>query len=49
MRYTEEEYQDFLERLMTMIVEEHNRIGIASEKWKNSFRLLTPDFQKKII
>lgn len=47
MRYTEEMYQEFLGRLLSMILEEHNRIGLATEKWKSSFQLLTPDFQKK--
>ena len=49
MRYTEEMYQEFLGRLLSMILEEHNRIGLATEKWKSSFQLLTPDFQKKAI
>ena len=47
MRYSEDQYQAFLEHLLTEIIEEHNRIGIAADQWKSSFRLITPDFQKR--
>ena len=49
MRYTEDQYQAFLNHLIIEIIEEHNRIGIAADQWKSSFRLITPDFQKKAM
>lgn len=47
MRYSEDQYQAFLEHLLSEIIEEHNRIGIAADQWKASFQLITPDFQKR--
>lgn len=47
MRYTEDQYQAFLNHLIIEIIEEHNRIGIAADQWKSSFRLITPDFHRE--
>ena len=49
MRYSEDQYQAFLEHLISEILAEHNRIGIAADQWNSSFRLITPDFQKKAM
>ncbi len=40
MRYTEENYLAFLEKLFVLICDEHDRIGKATEAWQSSFRLL---------
>lgn len=47
MRYTEDQYQAFLNHLIIEIIEEHNRIGIAADQWKSSFRLITPEFHRE--
>ena len=44
MRYTEEEYQAFLEELMQRIFAEYTKIGVEMERWKSSFTVLRPDF-----
>ena len=49
MRYSGDQSQAFLEHLTSEILAEHNRIGIAADQWKSSFRLITPDFQKKAM
>lgn len=49
MRYTEDQYQAFLNHLIIEIIEEHNRIGIAADQWKSSFRLITPDFHRESV
>lgn len=49
MRYTEDNFQAFLEELMQRIFVEYSKIGLSSERWKQSFTILTPDFgQKKV-
>ncbi len=47
MRYTEEKYQAFLEELIQRIFVEYSKIGLSSERWKQSFTILTPDFGQK--
>ena len=47
MRYTEDNFQAFLEELMQRIFVEYSKIGLSSERWKQSFTILTPDFGQK--
>ena len=47
MRYTEETYQAFLKELIERIFREYTKIGVATERWKSSFTVFRPDFEKK--